>query len=237
MLVRRQPVDRRRITGYRRDIAETARRRQVDLHRRHMLAADQLGPVLGPSLRVAVRADIADALAALVLRVGRFVVLRFVVIRAFPRLLDPCDDQSLCQHLFYGALEHPVRHDDVAHDIAGLGAIILAVGSRLQADRPHLLGPLLVVIAAPARRPEMVLPQMDHFMGEGGEHFLLRPVPEVSGVQGDLIGHGAVGATKSIAAKIAVALLASLQRDKAVRAARPRTESGSEFSYACCKGS
>ena len=105
----------------------------------------------------------------------------------------------------------------MAHDIAGLGAIVLAGGGRLQADRSHLLGPLLVVIAAPARLAEMVLPQMDHFMSEGGEHFFLWPVPEVSGIQGDLIGQGAVGTTKSIAAKIPVALLASLQRDKAVR--------------------
>ena len=93
------------------------------------------------------------------------------------------------------------------HHIAGLGAIVLAGRSRLQADRFHLLGPFLVVIAAPARLAEMVLPQMDHFMSEGGEHLFLWPVPEVRRVQGDLIGERAVGTTKSIAAKIPVALL------------------------------
>ena len=103
------------------------------------------------------------------------------------------------------------------HHIAGFGTIVLPGRCRLQADRFHLLGPLLVVIPAPARRAEMVLPQMDHFMCEGGEHFFLWPVPEVGRVQGDLIGERAVSTTKSITTKIPVALLASLQRDKAVR--------------------
>ena len=101
----------------------------------------------------------------------------------------------------------------MAHDIAGLGAIVFTGRGGLQADRSHLLGPLLVMIAAPARLAEMVLPQMDHFMSEGGENLFLWPVPEVGGIKGDLIGEGAVGTTKSITAKIPVALLASLQRD------------------------
>ena len=50
-------------------------------------------------------------------------------------------------------------------------------------------------------------------MSEGGEDLFLWPVPEVSGIKGDLIGQGAIGTTKSITAKIPVALLASLQRD------------------------
>ena len=38
----------------------------MDIHRLHVLAADELRTVLCPSLHVAVRADIPDALAALV---------------------------------------------------------------------------------------------------------------------------------------------------------------------------
>jgi hypothetical protein len=53
-------------------------------------------------------------------------------------------------------------------------------------------------------------------MSEGGEYLFLWPVPEVGRVQGDLIGECAVSTTKSITAKIPVALFASLQRDKAV---------------------
>jgi hypothetical protein len=72
---------------------------------------------------------------------------------------------------------------------------------------------------------------MDHFMSEGGEHFFLWPVPEVGRVQGDLIGECAVSTTKSITAKIPVALLASLQRDKAIR--KRTIEQGAIQSLVC----
>jgi hypothetical protein len=54
---------------------------------------------------------------------------------------------------------------------------------------------------------------MDHFMSKGCEYLFLWPVPEVGRVQGDLIGKRAVCTTKSITAKIPLALFASLQRD------------------------
>ena len=63
----------------------------------------------------------------------------------------------------------------------------------------------------------MVLPQMDHFVGKGGENFLLGPVPEVRRIKGDLIGERAVGTSETIAAKIPVALLVALKRDETIR--------------------
>ena len=81
---------RRRLFGGRRDIPVSARRRLVDFHRLHMLAADQLGPVLWPkpSCRRAGRHSgraCRSCSPRRQLRRPRFVARR----GAFFRLLDP----------------------------------------------------------------------------------------------------------------------------------------------------
>ena len=62
----------------------------------------------------------------------------------------------------------------------------------------------------------MVLPQMRHFMGEGGQHFADRAVVKMARIERDLVRHKPVAAAEAVAGEIPVGAVAALQRDQAV---------------------
>jgi hypothetical protein len=63
----------------------------------------------------------------------------------------------------------------------------------------HPVGPFAIVIAAAARLAVMVLPQMRHFMGEGGQHFRDRAVVEMARIERDLVRYEPVAAAEAVA--------------------------------------
>ena len=102
------------------------------------------------------------------------------------------------------------------HAVAGFLAAFFAGSGGLQTDRLHAFGPFAVMIAAAAGLAVMVLPQMRHFMGEGGQHFGDRAVVEMARIERDLVGHEPVAAAEPVAGEIPVSAIAALQRDQAV---------------------
>ena len=113
-------------------------------------------------------------------------------------------------------LERAARHDIMTDAVAGFLAAFLAGAARVQTDRFHPLRPFAIVIAAAAGLAAMVLPQMHHFMDEGGQHFGDRTHMEIARIERDLVGDQPVSAAEPVAAEIPVAALAALQGDEAI---------------------
>ena len=175
--------------------------------------------MLRPRIQAAARASVFDALAAL--RPLGFAAFAFVPVFAGSfgggrRRLRPLDRKAARQQGARGAVERTVRQDVMTHAVAGLIAALLTGAARLQADLFHTSGPFAIVVAAAAGRTVMVLPQMHHFMGEGGEHVRGSAVVEVAWIERDLIREHAVSAAEAVAGEVAVRAVAALERDQAV---------------------
>jgi hypothetical protein len=175
--------------------------------------------MLRPRIQAAARASVFDALAALC-PLG-FAAFAFVLVFAGSygggrRRLSPMDRKAARQQGARGAVERTVRQDVMTYAVAGLIAALLTGAARLQADLFHTRGPFAIVIAATAGRAVMVLPQMHHFMGEGGEHVRGGAVVEVTWIERDLVSEHAVRAAEAVAGEVAIRAVAALERDQAI---------------------
>ena len=77
------------------------------------------------------------------------------------------------------SLELATTVDEVADAVARLLAPAGAVVGGPKADSEHFIRPLLVVEAAAAGLAEMLLPEVNHFVGEGGKGFNVGAVADV----------------------------------------------------------
>src|SRR5947209_17265981 len=83
----------------------------------------------------------------------------------------------------------PVLLKKVCHLLAGLFRACLTGCSRDKPDFPHFGCPLFIMVPLSRRLPIVVLPQMHHFMSEGGEHFSWFPRGKVDWIKCNFIGY------------------------------------------------
>src|SRR3954454_21204473 len=145
----------------------------------------------GPCIQPAAGAGVFDALAAP--GAGWLLVQFFGSLHrrfgGFWRFLGPGDCETARQQLMNGHVKRTTRQHVIAHMVAGFLAALLAGAAGLKAYEFHPFGPLAIVIAAATWFAVMVLPQMHHFMGEGGQHFHHRMIVKVAWVERNLVGH------------------------------------------------
>lgn len=101
-------------------------------------------------------------------------------------LLEVGDDEALLDQIVCSLIEPPARVGVVAHALAGLPAADFAGVRGDKADADHQLRPFLIVVALLGDVPEMVLPQVHHFMRERGQRFFVTQT-EVQRIECDLV--------------------------------------------------
>lgn len=114
-------------------------------------------------------------------------------------------------------LEFAAGNHVVPHFLANPLSTWLARAGRHQADGLHPFGPFLVVVARPARRAEVPLPKVRHFMHQGLEHFHWRYRREVFRVERDFIRLAAVPPAEALLREVAIGPLQALESDQTVR--------------------
>ena len=129
----------------------------LDEHPLVTIAADQPRAGLGPCVLAARRTGVFDLVLGVLLG---FVACSLGGIPVFSRraLGLPAQHKAARDHRLGVDGESSSRIDVVIHPLPGLLASWLAIRARYQADGDHLCRPLLVVVAAAARRAKMVLP-------------------------------------------------------------------------------
>ena len=127
-------------------------------------------------------------------------------------------------------IERAAVDDHVGDALAGTLAAGLTGIRRREPDAVHQRGPFLVVISGPARRAEMVLLEMDHFVDQRRQRLRGRTVLEVLHVERDLVADlVAVGGFKHLTMEEAARLAVLAYSDQAIRqfaAEQPLVEVG-----------
>ncbi len=118
-------------------------------------------------------------------------------------MFRPFNPKTLGDQFFCRFIERAALKNIMAHLIAQLPPAGFAGMGWMQAQCFHLLGPLTIVIPATTRRPQILLPEMNHLMDERGERFFDRALFKIGGVQRNLVAGFAVMPLKAMAAKIA----------------------------------
>jgi hypothetical protein len=121
------------------------------------------------------------------------------------------------QELFDHAAVASVRINQVGHFLSGFLAACLAGGGGDQADLAHFGCPLSVMVAFAWGCAVVVLPEVAHFVCQGGQDFIRGTGGEQGRVEGDFIGDqvGVGAADKPFTGEVAVRAFVPLHGDEA----------------------
>src|SRR5262249_7043576 len=135
----------------------------------------------------------------------------------FPGL--PLKTHAAGEELPARSLERAAREDVVGDLLPDALPAGLAGVRRYEAHGLHLVRPLVVVVAAAAGLPEVLLPVVHHLVDEGGEDFGVAPPIEGPGVERHFVRLElrVAAALEAVGGVVATGAGVSLERDEGLR--------------------